>query len=74
MRVDTNTGPSVKKQIPLDCTIMGFSKRVLPLAQGWLNVNNSQIAALDSLILLDTLKLEIGSMKASHPLKTNLDF
>ncbi|CAB1431961.1 unnamed protein product [Pleuronectes platessa] len=40
MRVDTCTGPSVEKRIPLDCTIMGFSERVLPLTQGWLNNRN----------------------------------
>lgn len=53
----------------------GFSQRgSYPLAQGWLNVNNSHTAALDSLILLDTLKLELRSMKGSNPLKANLDF
>ena len=67
MRVDS-TGPSVEKQIPPDCAIMGFSKWVLPLVQGWLNVNISPIAASDSLILLDTLKLERSSMGKSHPL------
>ena len=37
-------------------------------------MNNSHTAALDSLILLDTLKLELRSMKGSNPLKANLDF
>ena len=74
MRGDTSTGPSVEKQIPVDCTIMGFSIQVLPYTQGWLNVSNSQIAALVSLILLDTLKLEHSSVEGLHSLKTNLDF
>lgn len=67
MRVDS-TGPSVEKQILLDCIIMGFSKWVLPLVQGWLNVNISPIAASDPLILLDILKLERSSVGKSHPL------
>lgn len=52
---------------------MGSSKQVLGLTQGWLNVSNSQIAALDSVILLDSLKLELRSMEGP-PIKTNLDF
>lgn len=34
MRVDTSTGPSEEKQIPLDCAIMGFSERAIPLEKG----------------------------------------
>lgn len=43
MRVDTITGPHVEKQIPLDFSVMAFSKRALLLAQGCFNVNNRQL-------------------------------